>query len=333
MADPDKKSAAATAATSKKDASKPSESKATTAKADVAKKTKGETALAASPSLRDRFLAWPMWLRITALVVVALIIIGLIWWLVAAIWPNRPTGSSGTPDGTAANALSEATGTVEPAVVKGVTSWTTWGKASLTNSDMEASMIEAHKVKYHKYYALMLEGEKKGKSYKKLFKKGTRFINCDYNVVNDGHYTFFWDTLDKDTWMLTFPDGTPAVKMTCGNTVIFGRPGNRQIEKSVVKPKEVKGPDKTHGAARQKLRDNHAVRSGTPGYAENGDEVAKAQQSSDTGNNGQAGHSGTGSGGTTAGSTNSSGETNNGGGATNEDHAGDTTKGSISGVD
>lgn len=206
-------------------------SKNTTGKGYTAP-TKSETITETHTSYRDRFLAWPIWVKIVAVVTI-LILISLLVWGCWAIWFNHPAGSSGRPDGTAANAVSQPDGVVEPAISTGVTSWTSWGKYSLNNSDMESSMLEAHSAKYHQYYAEMVQGEKQGKSYAKMFPKGTRFINCDYNVVNDGRYVFFWDTLKKDTWFLCFPDGEPAVKMTCGNTVIFreseakkpGKPG------------------------------------------------------------------------------------------------------------
>jgi len=269
------------------------------------------------------------WYKSRAAVFISLLVLAalLIWGVSSFSNRSDATGSSGTPDGTAANALKDATGTVDPAVDKGVTSWTSWGKASLKNIDMESSMLEAHEVKYHKYYAQMVTDEKKGKTYKKLFPKGTRFINCDYNVKNDGKYVFFWDTLKKDTWFLVFPDGTPAVKTACGNTVILPK-GVKPVAKKPPTKKNVKGPDTTGGAARQALRDKNAVRTPTPGYTGGGsgstgkaDQISQEQQATatSTDNNGQVGHASSGSG------TNDSGETNAGGGPAEKQPTGGST--------
>jgi len=218
-------------------------------------------------------------------------------------------GSTGQPDGTAARALMEATGTVDPAVEKGVTSWTSWGKASLKNRDMEASMIEAHGEKYHRYYAQMVADEKKGKSFKRLYPKGTRFINCDYNVKNDGKYTFFWDTLKKDTWFLVFPDGTPAVKTACGNTIIIpvGKP---VVEKpKIPKHHKHKPPEHCTNNTGQYKKHGHQDSTtnvgGTDGYPSRGnaESVVTQQQSEPVGGTTPTtyGTPGTGSGGTTPG--------------------------------
>lgn len=96
----------------------------------------------------------------------------------------------------------------------------------------------------------------------------------------------------------------PAIRRKCANPIKISN--GRHAHKSV------KGPDRTHGAARQKLRDKNAVTTATPGYPGKGDQILAEQEATagDTTNNGQVGHAGPAIGG-----TNSSGEVNLGGGA------------------
>lgn len=221
------------------------------------------------------------------------LIILLILLLVGGVYAYNETrnakavvGSSGSPDGTAAKALDHSDGPVDPAVPKGVKSWTSWGQKSLQNRDMEASMLEAHGEKYHKYYAEMVAAEKKGKTFTRVYPAGTRFINCDYNVKDDGKYVFFWDTLKEDTTMLVFPDGTPAVKTTCGNTVIIpasqaAKPPAPVIKKTK-KHKHTKKCANQHGQYVKHGRQNSATNVGaTAGVTAGKPDKTYAQQQSE----------------------------------------------------
>jgi|GEM_PF-1984755 len=192
------------------------------------------------PERRSVFVNPLVW--VIALLAVLLLGGGTYWGVTYQGDTNKVEKVAKKPDGTAQNALNKSDGPVNPAVDKGVTSWTDWGTHSLKNSDMESSMLEAHAAKYHKYYAVMVANEKKGVSYRKWYPKGTKFVNCDYNRKNDGLYVFFTDTLKEGTWFLCFPDGTPAVKTACGNTVII--PVGKVTRKPVVKKPVVKKPAK-----------------------------------------------------------------------------------------
>lgn len=111
----------------------------------------------------------------------------------------------------------------------------------------------------------------------------------------------------------------------CGNIAVEGQPcyPTGPTDQPPVKPKPKpkppqKAPDTTNGAARQPLRDENAVRTPTPGYPGQAEEIVQNQESQPQGGTeptpyGTPG-TGTGDGAITPPSSNSSGETNSGGG-------------------
>ena len=122
----------------------------------------------------------------------------------------------------------------------------------------------------------LVSQEASGNSFAVLLPAGTGFINTSYPKKGWPKWLFFRDTLEGEYAFLTFSDGTVAIKMVCGNSVrLLKSVPARKVRGTTSPPnpptrESVKGPDKTNGAARQRLRDSHAVLTPTPGYTGGG---------------------------------------------------------------
>jgi len=189
---------------------------------------------------RERFLAWPMWLRITTFVVVGLIIIGLLCWLITGIFFTR-TPVFDQVENVPSRTTSEVQVDGDPFAALGIHSATEFIVMATKNPSLwdALKLVRPDMTRYDVAGLAAAEQEDKPSPWIATVPAGTPIGNTGINGKGHAYSVSGYRVRKGDNTFLVDKNGNIWLKVSCGNPVAPSAPSEAK------KPKKPKKPKKT----------------------------------------------------------------------------------------